>query len=134
MKLAIIAKKLCLLENLIYLFCAQKIMSDGLSHLVIPLTLLMIRTAQKAITKKKIGTGLISKSNQTKLYSLMPLKFSAVVNPRTNRFANMETKIPNDATNTICINRRFIKICYLLKINNYIAHTDLVRDIHNDCR
>ena len=49
-----------------------------------------------------------------KLKRLSSLKISAVVSPRTNKFANMETTIPKSATNPICRSKIFIKVFPIL--------------------
>jgi hypothetical protein len=89
-------------------------MSEGLSHLFILLTRRMARTTQKAIIRKPIGIGFISTPKKGKLKRLSSLKISAVVNPRTNKFANMETTIPKSATNPICRSKIFIKVFPIL--------------------
>jgi hypothetical protein len=74
----------------------------------------MARTTQKATIRKPIGIGFISTPKKGKLKRFSSLKISAVVNPRTNKFANMETTIPKNATNPICRSKIFIKVFPIL--------------------
>jgi hypothetical protein len=61
-----------------------------------------------------MGIVFISTPKKEKLKRLFSLKISAVVNPRTNKFANMETRIPKNATNPICKSKIFIKVSPIL--------------------